>query len=50
MSGQSDREKRREERVKAEHQAAGSDRRTRLLQLSAGGVFLAAMVVIDRPW
>lgn len=46
MSGQSDREKRREERVKAEHQAAGSDRRTRLLQLSAGGVFLAIIVVV----
>jgi protein-disulfide isomerase len=46
MSGQSDREKRREERVEAEQKAAGSDRRTRLLQLSAGGVFLAIIVVV----
>jgi protein-disulfide isomerase len=46
MSGQSDREKRREERVEAENQAAGADRRTRLLQLSAGGVFLAVIVVV----
>jgi protein-disulfide isomerase len=46
MSGQSDREKRREERVNAEQQAAGADRRTRLLQLSAGGVFLAIIVVV----
>jgi protein-disulfide isomerase len=46
MSGQSDREKRREERVEAEQQAVGADRRTRLLQLSVGGVFLAIIVVV----
>jgi protein-disulfide isomerase len=46
MSGQSDREKRREERMEAEQQAAGADRRTRLLQLSVGGVFLAVIIVV----
>jgi protein-disulfide isomerase len=46
MSNQRDREKRREERETAEAQAAGADRRTRLLQLSAGGVFLAIIVVV----
>lgn len=46
MSGQKDREKRREERLAAEQKAAGADRRTRLLQLSAGGVFLAIIVVV----
>jgi protein-disulfide isomerase len=46
MSGQKDREKRREERVAAEQKAAGADRRTRLLQLSAGGVFLAIIIVV----
>ncbi len=46
MSNQRDREKRREERLEAEAKAAGSDRRTRLLQLSAGGVFLAIIVVV----
>jgi protein-disulfide isomerase len=46
MSGQKDREKRREERVAAESKAASGDRRTRLLQLSAGGVFLAIIVVV----
>ncbi|HTT94946.1 MAG TPA: thioredoxin domain-containing protein [Solirubrobacterales bacterium] len=46
MSGQKDREKRREEREAAEAKAAGADRRTRLLQLSAGGVFLAIIVVV----
>jgi protein-disulfide isomerase len=46
MSNQRDREKRKEERIAAEHQAAGSDRRTRLLQLSAGGVFLAIIIVV----
>ncbi|HTR74321.1 MAG TPA: thioredoxin domain-containing protein [Solirubrobacterales bacterium] len=46
MSGQKDREQRREERVAAEAQAASGDRRTRLLQLSAGGVFLAIIVVV----
>ena len=46
MSGQKDREKRREERIAAESKAASGDRRTRLLQLSAGGVFLAIIVVV----
>jgi protein-disulfide isomerase len=46
MSGQKDREKRREERIAAESKAAGADRRTRLLQLSAGGVFLAIIIVV----
>jgi protein-disulfide isomerase len=46
MSNQRDREKRREERIAAESQAGRSDRRTRLLQLSAGGVFLAIIVVV----
>jgi protein-disulfide isomerase len=46
MSNQRDREKRREERVAAETKAASGDRRTRLLQLSAAGVFLAIIVVV----
>jgi protein-disulfide isomerase len=46
MSNQRDREKRREERIAAESQAQSGDRRTRLLQLSAGGVFLAIIVVV----
>ncbi|HEX4752099.1 MAG TPA: thioredoxin domain-containing protein [Solirubrobacterales bacterium] len=46
MSNQRDREKRREERIEAESKAQGADRRTRLLQLSAGGVFLAIIVVV----
>lgn len=46
MSGQKDREKRREERIAAESKASGGDRRTRLLQLSAGGVFLAVIIVV----
>jgi protein-disulfide isomerase len=46
MSGQNDREKRREERIAAESQAASGDRRTRLLQFAAGGVFLAIVVVV----
>lgn len=46
MSGQKDRENRREEREAAEAKAAGGDRRTRLLQLAAGGVFLAIIVVV----
>jgi protein-disulfide isomerase len=46
MSNQRDREKRRDERVAAETKAAGADRRTRLLQLSAGGVFLAIIIVV----
>lgn len=46
MSGQKDREQRREERLAAESNAASGDRRTRLLQLSAGGVFLAIIIVV----
>jgi protein-disulfide isomerase len=46
MSSEHDRETRRGERLAAESQAAGADRRTRLLQLSAGGVFLAIIVVV----
>ncbi len=46
MSGQKDRDKRREERIAAESKAASGDRRTRLLQLAAGGVFLAIIVVV----
>jgi protein-disulfide isomerase len=46
MSGQKDRDKRREERIAAESQSASGDRRQRLLQLAAGGVFLAIIVVV----
>jgi protein-disulfide isomerase len=46
MSNQRDREKRREERIAAESQAATGDRRTRLLQFSAAGVFLAIIIVV----
>lgn len=46
MSNQRDREKRREERIAAESQAASGDRRTRLLQFAAGGVFLAIILVV----
>jgi protein-disulfide isomerase len=46
MSNQRDREKRREERIASESHAASGDRRTRLLQLSAAGVFLAIIVVV----
>lgn len=46
MSGQKDREKRRGERIAAESKAASGDRRTRLLQLAAGGVFLAIIAVV----
>jgi protein-disulfide isomerase len=46
MSGQKDREKRREERIAAESKAASGDRRQRLLQLAAGGAFLAIIIVV----
>lgn len=46
MSDQRTREKRREERLQAEAQAAGADRRQLLLKLSAAGVFLAIVVVV----
>jgi protein-disulfide isomerase len=45
-NNQRSREKRREEREAAEAKAEGSDRRTRMLQLAAGGVFLAIIVVV----
>lgn len=45
-NNQRSREKRREERIEAESKAEGADRRTRLLQLSAGGVFLAIIIVV----
>jgi len=46
MSNQRDREKRREERIAAESQAASGDRRTRLLKLSAIGVLVAIIAVV----
>jgi len=46
MSNQRDREKRREERLAAEAQAQSGDRRTRMLQFAAGGVFLAIIAVV----
>ncbi|MFT3862717.1 MAG: thioredoxin domain-containing protein [Solirubrobacterales bacterium] len=45
-NNQRSREKRREEREAAEAKEAGADRRTRLLQLAAGGVFLAIIIVV----
>jgi len=45
-NNQRSRDKRREEREAAEAKDAGTDRRTRLLQLAAGGVFLAIIVVV----
>jgi protein-disulfide isomerase len=48
MSGRQDREKRKAERLAAETKVESKDRRTRLLQLGAGAVFLviAAVVVL----
>jgi protein-disulfide isomerase len=46
MSNKREREKRREERIAEEAQAASGDRRARLLQIGAGGVFLAIIVVV----
>ena len=47
MSNKREREKRREERVRAEQKAGGSgEQRTRLLQIAAGAVFLAVVVVV----
>jgi protein-disulfide isomerase len=45
-NNQRSREKRREERIEAESKAASGDRRTRLLQFAAGGVFLAIIIVV----
>jgi protein-disulfide isomerase len=46
MSGKQDREKRREERIAEESKAASGDRRTRLLQIGAGAVFVAIIAVV----
>lgn len=46
MSGKQEREKRREERLQAETKVDSADRRTRILQLGAGAVFLAVVAVI----
>ncbi len=48
MSNKREREKRREERLREEQTTGGStgERRTRLLQLSAGAVFLAIVAVV----
>jgi protein-disulfide isomerase len=48
MSGRQDREKRKAERLEAETQVSSKDRRTRILQIAAGAVFLviAAVVVV----
>ena len=46
MSGKQDRERRRQERLEAEQQASSADRRTRLLQIAAGTVFVAIIAVV----
>lgn len=46
MSNKKERERRREERLAEEAKAASGDRRTRLLQLGAGAVFLAIIAVV----
>lgn len=46
MSNKREREKRREERLQAEEPADSGDRRTRLLQMGAGAVFLAIAAVV----
>jgi len=46
MSGSSEREKRKAERLQAESTADAGQRRTRLMQLAAGAVFLAVAVVL----
>jgi protein-disulfide isomerase len=46
MSNKREREKRREERIATEAEAATGDRRTRLLQIGAGAIFLAVIVVV----
>jgi protein-disulfide isomerase len=46
MSNKREREKRREERVQAESKVESSDRRTRILQLGAGAVFIAIVAVV----
>jgi protein-disulfide isomerase len=46
MSNKREREKRREERLAEEAKASSGDRRTRLLQIGAGAVFLAIIAVV----
>jgi protein-disulfide isomerase len=46
MSNKREREKRREARLAEEAKASTTDRRTRLLQLGAGGVFLVIILVV----
>jgi protein-disulfide isomerase len=46
MSDKREREKRREERERAEAQAGNQDRRTRLLRMAAGAVFLVIAAVL----
>lgn len=46
MSGRSDREKRKAERLQAETSAVAGERRTRLMQMAAGAVFLVVAVVL----
>jgi len=46
MSNKREREKRRDERVQAESKVDSSDRRTRILQLGAGAVFIAIVAVV----
>jgi protein-disulfide isomerase len=46
MSNKREREKRREERLQAEEHVDSGDRRTRLLQMGAGAVFLAIVAVV----
>lgn len=46
MSNKREREKRREERIQAETKVDSSDRRTRMLQLGAGAVFIAIVAVV----
>lgn len=46
MSNKKEREKRREERLQAEARAQSGDRRTKILQLGAGAVFLVIVAVV----
>ena len=46
MSNKREREKRREERLQEETKVDAGERRTRLLQLGAGAVFLAIVAVV----
>lgn len=46
MSNKKEREKRREERLQEEAQVHSGDRRTKLLQMGAGAVFLVIVVVV----